>query len=232
MDDPRYDVLIVGAGVAGCEAAYALVGRGLSVGLLTQSLDTVGLAYTVPETFPATGLLHELHEPGLSVWTLHRRVKYALEREPGIHLFQSTASGLLVGNSGVRGVRTWEGPQRTASATVLATGSFLGATLRQGSATLAAGRLGEDAYPELFGDLLAHSFRFTEARRELLGEATSPGYQVRFMAFSPGEYEAETGRLMRISGLYGIGACVDASITACGAAEGGRQLGLRLTPRG
>jgi choline dehydrogenase-like flavoprotein len=42
----HYDVLIVGAGFAGAEAAYALANKGLRVGLLTTSLDSVYLPFT------------------------------------------------------------------------------------------------------------------------------------------------------------------------------------------
>jgi tRNA uridine 5-carboxymethylaminomethyl modification enzyme len=38
----RYDVIVVGAGHAGCEAAWAASRTGLSVGLCTLTLDTVG----------------------------------------------------------------------------------------------------------------------------------------------------------------------------------------------
>src|ERR671910_2097536 len=38
----RYDVLVVGAGHAGCEAAWAASRLGLSVGLCTLTGDTVG----------------------------------------------------------------------------------------------------------------------------------------------------------------------------------------------
>src|SRR5215207_6220327 len=38
----RYDVIVVGAGHAGCEAAWAAGRTGLSVGLCTLTLDTVG----------------------------------------------------------------------------------------------------------------------------------------------------------------------------------------------
>jgi succinate dehydrogenase/fumarate reductase flavoprotein subunit len=37
----RYQVLIVGAGFSGGEAAFRLASQGVRVGLLTQSLDSV-----------------------------------------------------------------------------------------------------------------------------------------------------------------------------------------------
>jgi tRNA uridine 5-carboxymethylaminomethyl modification enzyme len=40
--DDRYDVIVVGAGHAGCEAAWAASRLGLKVGLCTLTLDTVG----------------------------------------------------------------------------------------------------------------------------------------------------------------------------------------------
>src|SRR5215208_560133 len=40
--DDRYDVIVIGAGHAGCEAAWAASRLGLRVGICTLSLDTVG----------------------------------------------------------------------------------------------------------------------------------------------------------------------------------------------
>jgi tRNA uridine 5-carboxymethylaminomethyl modification enzyme len=44
MSDPgrRYDVIVVGGGHAGCEAAHALATMGCSTLLLTMNIDTIG----------------------------------------------------------------------------------------------------------------------------------------------------------------------------------------------
>src|SRR5512145_3252665 len=39
----RYDVIVIGAGHAGCEAALAAARMGCSTLLITQNLDTIGL---------------------------------------------------------------------------------------------------------------------------------------------------------------------------------------------
>ncbi|MER3480611.1 MAG: tRNA uridine 5-carboxymethylaminomethyl modification protein GidA [Meiothermus sp.] len=204
-----YDVLIVGAGLAGCEAAYALAKKGVRVGLCTQSLDTVFLPFTpVEPRFPQGSLLAEVGLAGAKGWEIHARAKYKLEAEPHLHLFQSSATRLLCEGRRVVGVETWEGPRRRAGRVVLAVGSFLEPRLAIGSAVEEAGRLSEAAYPDLYQDLLAHGFRFVEGEAEVPPQGGTPGYRVVFKAFAPGEWEPGTFRLARLEGLYGLGLCV------------------------
>ncbi|BDG15534.1 FAD-dependent oxidoreductase [Thermus brockianus] len=206
----RYQVLIVGAGFAGAEAAWHLARAGVEVGLLTQSLDSVMMPFLPPKPpFPQESLLEKAYDPqDERVWAFHARAKYRLEAEPHLHLFQATATGLLLEEGRVVGVRTWEGPPALAERVVLAVGSFLGARLFLGEVEEEAGRLSEASYPDLFEELKALGFRFVEREGAVPETPTTPGYRVRYHAFHPEEWEAETFRLQRLAGLYAVGLCV------------------------
>ncbi|MGQ9692497.1 MAG: FAD-dependent oxidoreductase [Thermaceae bacterium] len=204
-----YEILIVGAGFSGAEAAFQLAKKGVRVGLLTQSLDSVMMPFLLPEPpFPEGSLLERAFEPGLSIWAFHAKAKYTLESLPTLHLFQATATGLILEGTKVVGVQTWEGPPVFASRVALAVGSFLGATLLLGETEEPAGRISEAAYPDLFEHLEALGFRFLQ-RENLVHETPStPSYRVRYHAFHPEEWEEETFRLKRLENLYALGLCV------------------------
>ncbi len=225
----EYDVLIVGAGFSGAEAAYALARRGARVGLMTQSLDTVYLPFTpVPGPAPEGTLLAQVWEEGLAPWELHRRAKYALEAERDIHLFQSSATRLLVEAGRVVGVATWEGPRRLAGRVVLAVGSFLDPKLHVGAVVEAAGRLAEAAYPDLYEDLVRHGFAFVTREEAVAAQEGQPAYRVTYAAFAPEEWRRADFRLVRLEALYGVGLCVLGRGTYAEMALEGRRLGETL----
>jgi tRNA U34 5-carboxymethylaminomethyl modifying enzyme MnmG/GidA len=224
-----YDVLIVGAGFAGSEAAYALAKKGLKVGLMTQSLDTVFLPFTpITKPFPEGSLLAEVGEEGMKGWELHSRAKYRLEAQPSIHLYQSSATRLILEDATVVGVETWEGPAKRAPKTVLALGSFLDPKLYIGSLAEEAGRLSEVAYPDLYQHLLELGFAFEARAAETPERDGTPGYRVEYKTFAIDEWEPETFRLKRLEGLYGLGLCVLGEGTYAGMAEEGMRLAAVL----
>jgi tRNA U34 5-carboxymethylaminomethyl modifying enzyme MnmG/GidA len=206
----RYQVLIVGAGFSGAEAAFRLASQGVRVGLLTQSLDSVMMPFLPPKPpFPKGSLLERAYDPkDPHPWAFHARAKYLLEGERNLHLFQATATGLLPEGERVVGVRTWEGPPALADRVVLAVGSFLGARLLIGEVEEEAGRLSEASYPDLLEDLLSLGFRFVEREGSVPETPSTPGYRVRYLAFHPEEWEEGTFRLKRLEGLYAVGLCV------------------------
>ncbi|WP_045246473.1 FAD-dependent oxidoreductase [Thermus filiformis] len=205
-----YEVLIVGAGFSGAEAAYRLARRGVRVGLMTQSLDSVMMPFLPPAPpFPEESLLEKAYDPqDPRVWAFHARAKYLLEAQENLHLFQATATGLLLEGERVVGVATWEGPPALAPRVALAVGSFLGARLLLGEVEEEAGRISEASYPDLFEALKTLGFRFVEREGVAERTPTTPGYRVRYHAFHPEEWEERTFRLPRLQGLYALGLCV------------------------
>lgn len=233
-----YDVLVVGAGLSGSEAAIACARGGLDVLLLTTSLDTLYLLAAdgaVLEPSPGT-LMREL-APALAdargyvdSWALHRAAKYALEHTPGLHLLQSSASALYTVQSRVTGVATWEGVPRSARITALCVGSFLFARLRVGELTEKAGRLSEMAYDELYEDLRARGFIFVPQRFQ--GQEVQGGlaYTVDCQVLAP-EERAEGFALRRLHNLYAAGVCAAGELSYEQSAEQGRLLGEALLAR-
>ncbi|WP_457638036.1 FAD-dependent oxidoreductase [Oceanithermus sp.] len=222
----EFEVIVVGAGPSGSEAAYALARRGLTVGLVTDSLDSVYRLETPPAGQPPEGsLLQRVYSE--DPWTLHRRAKYALEAEPNVHLFQSSVVELLDDEGRVSGVRTWEAMEYRAEAVVLAVGGFLGARLSVGSLEEAAGRWGEVAYPDLYEHLLARGLGFEEVRYEVPPTPTTPAYSVRFWRIT--DWEPQSGRLP-LAGLYACGRVVLGQTPPLERALSGLRLGNRLRP--
>ncbi|WP_337868409.1 FAD-dependent oxidoreductase [Meiothermus sp.] len=224
-----YDALIVGAGFAGSEAAYALAQKGVRVGLVSTSLDSVYLPFTpIQSPFPQGSLLAEVGEAGLKGWELHRRAKYGLENHPQIHLLQLSVTRLMLEGPTVVGIESWEGPRKTAHKVVLAVGSFLNPRLSIGQVTEEAGRLSEVAYPDLYQHLVQLGFAFTSQQAEVAEQDTTPGYRVEYKVFADGEWDSATFRLHRLEGLYGLGLCVLGQGTYAQMAQEGLRLAEAL----
>lgn len=223
----RYDLIVVGAGVSGCEAALECARGGLNVLLVTTSLDTVynlvgeGAHLTPP---PGT-LMAELCGSARQVATfeLHRRAKTAAEHHPKLHLLQSSVSGLLAVGAQVRGVSTWEGVDRFAPRVALCAGSFLRARLRIGRLTETSGRLSEMAYDDLYDDLAARGFAFADVQLEAPPSRGAPPYTVACRHFSRAEWRADFA-LPRLRGLYAAGVCAAGYLSYEDAAAQGQTL--------
>lgn len=226
---PATRVVVVGAGVTGCEAAWSAARAGADVTLVTTSLDTVYSLDVEPATVapPPGSLLESVVAAGAgSRWDVHRRAKYALEALPRLHLLQSTASALVVEDGSARGVETWEGVPRRGDRVALCVGTFLRARLSVGAVVEQQGRLSEMAYDDLYDDLAARGFAFAPLELEVPSVAGSLPHVVRTEAFAPQEWDAATLCLPRLGGLYAAGACVwrevgPPGVEAC-VAEGAR----------
>ncbi|MEM6428801.1 MAG: FAD-dependent oxidoreductase [Deinococcota bacterium] len=251
----RYDVMIVGAGVAGCEAAWRCQAAGLDTLLITTSLDTVynllgdAVRLEPPEGSLMQRIVDDVHEDGLvGNWAFHRRAKTLIEQQTDIHLLQSSVMALLYEDNyqdtqaslpedlaaeqtsikpkQIKGVRTWEGVDRFATQVALCVGSFLGARLTIGSLTEVAGRLSEMAYDDLFEDLKASGFNLEPTQLNADFQDGSLPYDVRCHMFSATEQDGY--KLEHARGLYAAGVCRRGYIPFEEAALEGQQLAREL----
>jgi len=177
-----HDVIVVGGGHAGTEAALAAARSGASTVLLTQSIDAlgqmscnpaiggIGKGHLVREIDALGGLMGVAADHcGIQFRTLNARkgpavratraqidrqryrvfVRRALERQPGLSLFQQPVTDLIVESGRVVGVMTAMGLAFRAPSVVLTVGTFLGARMHVGSASSAGGRAGDPPANEL-----------------------------------------------------------------------------------
>ncbi|MEJ2357940.1 MAG: FAD-dependent oxidoreductase [Deinococcales bacterium] len=233
----RYDVIVVGAGIAGSEAAYACARGGLDTLLVTTSLDTVyntvgdRVRLAPPEGTLMRSLWEEHAGPDgcLANARLHRAAKYALERQDGLHLLQSNVTGLRLDDRGaVDGVDTWEGVERLGRPVALCVGSFLDARLTVGSLTEEAGRLGEMAYGELYQDLVQRGMSFRDVRLSADPAGGALPYEIRCRVLEPSGVGGDGFRVPGVPGLYAAGLCARGYLPFEEAALDGVRLGRAL----
>lgn len=237
----RPDVIVVGAGVTGAEAAWRLARVGVATLVVTTSLDTIATLPRDGWAFepPADGLLATLaaeacRDGRWSSRALRRGAKRALEQEPALHLLQATVVELLRDPSGrVVGVGTWEGVERRAPCVALCVGSFLEARLRVGASEQRAGRLSELADDALAAQLRTLGVPFAPRRLALDGDDAVPAYRVDHAVVDPAGLTA-SGELVALPGAYAFGLCAggpaDVAASAAAGAEAAHVLAaLRRT---
>ena len=170
-----FDVLVIGAGHAGCEAATAAARRGAKVGLISftaanlgqlscnPSIGGVGKGHLVRELDIFDGLMARAADAA----TVHRRMlnrskgsavygprvqadrtRYGiavsrLVKESGVGLIEGEVARLDISGSRIEGVELTSGERLACRALVIATGTFLGATLFCGLEAVRGGRVGE-----------------------------------------------------------------------------------------
>ena len=172
-----YDVVVIGGGHAGCEAACAAARRGARTALLTfrtddlgqmscnPSIGGVGKGHLVREVDAMGGIMAKAADRS----AIHRRMlnasKGSAVRGPRIQadrrLYRSAvaelvsanavqlvvgeATRLLVADGRVGGVGLADGTEIAARTVILATGTFLGATMFRGEERWTGGRQGGKA---------------------------------------------------------------------------------------
>ena len=176
MSDKTFDVIVIGGGHAGTEAALAAARMGRETLLLTQNIETlgqmscnpaiggIGKGHLVREIDALGGamalaadragiqfrILNASKGPAVRATRaqadrqLYRMaIRFQLENQEHLQLFQQEAADLLVEGQRVCGVRTLSGLEFRARAVVLTTGTFLGGRIHVGLTHYAGGRAGD-----------------------------------------------------------------------------------------
>ena len=154
----KYDVIIVGAGHAGCEAATSAANLGSKTLLITMNMGTIAqmscnpamggvakgqIVREIDAMGGKSGIIADKstiqfrmlnRSKGPAMWsprTQNDRMKFAeewrltLEQTPNLDIWQDMASGIIVKDDKVCGVRTSLGLEIEAEAVVLTNGTFL-----------------------------------------------------------------------------------------------------------
>ncbi|MCL6741600.1 tRNA uridine-5-carboxymethylaminomethyl(34) synthesis enzyme MnmG [Sphingomonas sp. RB56-2] len=180
-----FDVLVIGGGHAGCEAACAAARRGARVALLTfraddlgqmscnPSIGGVGKGHLVREVDAMGGIMARaadraaIHRRMLNASkgsavrgpriqadrSLYRRAVAEAVAAAGIALIEGEAIALRLSGKSVAGIELADGSSIDARTVVLATGTFLGATMFRGEERWSGGRQGGQSASALGGQI-------------------------------------------------------------------------------
>ena len=151
----EYDVVVVGAGHAGCEAALASARLGLNTIIFTVSMDSVAMmpcnpnvggsskghlvreidalggemGKNIDKTYIQSKMLNASKGPAVhslrAQANYSRTMKHTLENTDNLTLRQAEVSEIIIEDNVVKGVKTYSGATYFAKAVVLCTGTYL-----------------------------------------------------------------------------------------------------------
>jgi tRNA uridine 5-carboxymethylaminomethyl modification enzyme len=169
-----YDVIVVGGGHAGCEAAAASARLGAKTALLTLSFATVGTmscnpaigglgkGHLVREIDALDGLMGKVADKAGIHFRVLNRTKGPAVRGPraqadrklyrdamqaalrDLPIIEAEAADLLLHDGRIEGLTSAAGEEIRCGALVLTTGTFLRGVIHIGAKTFPAGRMGEN----------------------------------------------------------------------------------------
>lgn len=173
-----YDVIVIGAGHAGCEAACAAANLGSRTLLITMDMNKIAQM----SCNPAVGgiakgqIVREIdalggqmgivtdrasiqfrmlnRSKGPAMWSPRAQAdrmrfmeewRHIIENTPNLYMWQDSATGFIVENGAVKGVKTSMGVTFSADAVVLTAGTFLNGLMHIGRVQMRGGRISEPA---------------------------------------------------------------------------------------
>jgi len=176
MRKTSYDIIVIGGGHTGCEAALASARMGCKTLLLNLDLDTIGLMSCNPaiggigkgqlvkeidalggemaKATDACGIQFRVlnASKGPAVQSSRAQVdrrKYLsymqnkIKNQKNLHLLEAEATGLIVNNKVVKGIKINKGEKISAKAVIISPGTFLNGLIHIGMKSFPGGRIEE-----------------------------------------------------------------------------------------
>ena len=187
-----YDVIVIGAGHAGCEAACAAANLGsrtllitmdmnkiaqmscnpavggIAKGQIVREIDALGGQMGIVTDRSAIQFRMLNRSKGPAMWSPRAqadRVKFidnwraVIENTENLYMWQDSATGLVVEDGFVKGVKTSLGVTFSAKSVVLTAGTFLNGLMHIGRVSLEGGRISEPASYGITEQLVEMGFK-------------------------------------------------------------------------